>query len=80
MFKNNNKNPRTTPDVFNFEFVSRIFLGFFVDFEQVNDSWDWTLKDSQNQMEVIACDLSWQQSNVFKKIFLLIFTVQDTEI
>ena len=46
MFKNNNKNPRTTPDVFNFEFVSRIFLSFFVDFEQVNDSWDWTLKDS----------------------------------
>ena len=46
MFKNNNKNPRTSPDVFNFEFVSRIFLGFFVDFEQVNDSWDWTLKDS----------------------------------
>ena len=47
MFKNNNKNPRTTPDVFNFELVSRIFLMFFfVDFEQVNDSWDWTLKDS----------------------------------
>ena len=46
MFKNNNKNPRTTPDVFNFELVSRIFLFFFVDFEQVNDSWDWTLKDS----------------------------------
>ena len=77
MFKNNNKNPRTTPNVFNFELVSRIFLMFFfVDFEQVNDSWDWTLKDSQNQMEVIACDLSWQQSNVFKKVF----TVQDPEI